>query len=129
MTNSGSTGAALRIIAVCLVGIVTSQLAHGAPGDLDPTFGRGGVVRTSLGGVTIDLATALVRQPDGKLVAAGTSNAVGDEDFAVLRFEPDGDLDPTFGSGGVAIFTVGSARDAAFAMVLQPDGKIVVAGT
>ena len=86
-------------------------------GSLDGSFGKGGRVRLNFGA-----ATALVLQPDGKLVAAGF-----DGDFLVARFNPDGSLDTSFGTGGVVRTDFGTA-DIANALVLQPDGKLVVAG-
>lgn len=91
-------------------------------GTLDAGFGSGGRVLTDFGGV--DAAKALVLLADGKLVAAGSSNS----DIAVARYNPDGSLDPSFGSGGQVLTDLGSP-DQANALALQPDGKIVVAGT
>ncbi len=98
-------------------------------GTLDGSFGSGGRVRTDLGG--LDIAHALALQADGRLVVAGsTSNAMvpGDYgDFAVVRYAPDGSPDPTFGAAGVVITNLG-AYDVALAVLVQPDGKLVVAG-
>ncbi|GEM_PF-1022297 len=95
-------------------------------GSLDPTFGTGGVVTTDFGGE--DAGRALVLQPDGKLVAAGYSYAGGTYDFALARYNPNGSLDPTFGTGGLVRTDLG-IFDMAWALVLQPDGKLVVAGS
>jgi uncharacterized delta-60 repeat protein/uncharacterized repeat protein (TIGR01451 family) len=101
------------------------------PGD---SFGAGGHVITDLPGVS-DQAFALVLQPDGKMVAVGESylNKMG---VALARYNSDGSLDDgasadltpgdSFGSGGIVLTT--SMESAAFDAVLQPDGKIVVAG-
>ncbi|MDW8426861.1 MAG: delta-60 repeat domain-containing protein, partial [Meiothermus sp.] len=92
------------------------------------TFGTAGKVTTAVGSST-DEANALVLQPDGKLVAAGPSMpTLGDFDFALVRYNPNGTLDPTFGSGGKVTTDLGSSRDIASALVLQPDGKLVAAG-
>ncbi|AEV16768.1 hypothetical protein TCCBUS3UF1_17270 [Thermus sp. CCB_US3_UF1] len=100
----------------------------GARGELDPTFGSGGKVTTDLGS-SFDGAHALVLQPDGKLVAAGySSNALGLADFALVRYNPDGSLDTSFGSGGKVTTEVVQGDDKAYALVLQPDGKLVAAG-
>jgi uncharacterized delta-60 repeat protein len=70
-------------------------------------------------------ANAIVLQPDGKIVAAGYAyNAV-----ALVRYTTTGGLDPTFGSGGMVTTVIGGWRSGGFAIALQPDGKIVVAGT
>ncbi len=95
-------------------------------GSLDTSFGSGGKVVTPVGTGSSG-ANALVLQPDGKLVAAGWSVS-GDNDFALVRYNPDGSLDTTFGSGGKVITPVGTGNDYANALVLQPDGKLVAAG-
>ncbi|MDQ3774620.1 MAG: hypothetical protein M3461_09740 [Pseudomonadota bacterium] len=96
-------------------------------GSLDPSFSGGGF-RTFFGG-TSESAKALVIQPDGKLVAAGFSNGGGadDFDFALARYNPDGNLDPSFGGGGFRTF-LGGSSEGANALVVQPDGKLVAAG-
>ena len=95
-------------------------------GSLDPTFGVGGKVTTDFG--SSDVASALVLQPDGKLVAAGGVQFDGPGDFALARYLPDGSLDPTFGVGGKVTTDFGGI-DGASALVLQPDGKLVAAGS
>jgi uncharacterized delta-60 repeat protein len=93
-------------------------------GRLDPTFGDGGRVTTDF------LALALVLQPDGTLVAAGGSSPFGDEtsDFALARYLPEGRLDASFGVGGRVTTDFFAGDDAAGALILQPDGKLVAAG-
>lgn len=90
----------------------------GAQCPLDPAFGAGGVVRTDLGGS--DTLVDVVVQPDGRIVAAGNAGGV-----ALVRYLPDGSLDPSFGSGGIVTGPSGSAA----AVGLQSDGGIVVAGS
>src|SRR6266478_5525335 len=65
-----------------------------APGDLDPTFGTGGLVTTANGSANF-IANALAIQSDGKLVAAGYSNSPSV--FTLVRYNTDGSLDMTFG--------------------------------
>ena len=101
--------------------------ASAAPGDLDMTFGVDGFVTTNFGG-TYDWAYATAVQPDGKILAAGVSNAKGTYDFALARYTSDHTLDPSFGDGGVAITDFGQSYDWAYSLVLQPDGKIVLGG-
>ena len=101
--------------------------ALAAPGDLDPSFGTGGKVTTDFG-ATNDHASALVLQPDGKLVAAGGARGYPSEyDFGLARYNPDGSVDGTFGSGGKVTTDFGGA-DVAGALVRQADGKLVAAG-
>jgi uncharacterized delta-60 repeat protein len=102
---------------------------YNADGSLDSSFGSGGKVLTDFGSSSIDGARAVALQPDGRIVAAGTSRAGGSFDFALARYNADGSLDPGFGSGGKVLTDIGSSSfDQALAIALQPDGKIVAAG-
>ena len=96
-------------------------------GTLDPSFGSSGTVRTDLAGAS-DEARALVLQTDGKLVAAGHTVSGGNSDFALVRYNSNGTLDSSFGSGGMVVTDLGGNDDEADALVLQPDGKLVAAG-
>jgi uncharacterized delta-60 repeat protein len=93
-------------------------------GDLDLGFGTGGKVTTDFSGG--DRATAVVLQSDGKIVLAGFD---GSGDFALARYNADGSLDTTFGSGGKVTTDFAGGNDSANAVALQSDGKIIVAGT
>jgi uncharacterized delta-60 repeat protein len=66
-------------------------------------------------------------QPDGKIVVAGDRSVGGNVDLVVVRLQPSGLLDSTFGEGGKSIVDLGGQEHAG-ALALQPDGKIVVAG-
>ncbi|HQO79470.1 MAG TPA: InlB B-repeat-containing protein [Deltaproteobacteria bacterium] len=95
-------------------------------GILDIDFGEGGIVTTPLGEDTQDEARALAIQADGKIVVAGSSFG----DFALVRYDENGDPDPTFGIGGKVVTSIGEGTsDEAFALAIQADGKIVVAGS
>jgi uncharacterized delta-60 repeat protein len=92
-------------------------------GSLDASFGGTGVVITEFAPNAWDIPTSVAVQPDGKILAAGYS----DNDFAIVRFALDGTLDPSFnGTGKVKRHISGS--DEIYDILLQPDGKIVVAG-
>ncbi|MCA1843965.1 MAG: hypothetical protein LC792_12435, partial [Actinobacteria bacterium] len=96
---------------------------------LDPTFGKGGVVLTDFG-KSYDWAYALALQPDGKIVVAGVSNVSGSKDFALARFQPNGDLDPGFGKDGLVVQGMRSlTADIIRGIAIQPDGKIVAGGS
>ena len=98
------------------------------PGSLDNAFGTGGIVTTEIG-PSYDEACAMVIQPDGKIIAVGKSaDHSYSYDIAVVRYNPDGSLDNSFGSFGKVTVTIGIHSDFGKAVVLQPDGKIVVAG-
>jgi len=122
---------------LCLLGLLALSLvltpqfmSAQTPGTLDTSFGAGGTVTTDLGG-TGSAARAVAVQPDGKIVAAGVVAVNGVAAFGLARYNPDGTLDPSFGTGGTvttAFDFVGSIGRI-FSVVLQPDGKIVVAGS
>jgi len=96
-------------------------------GGQDMGFGTGGVVTTPIGSVYAQ-ANGIALQSDGKIVVAGYAGNGSDWDFAVARYETNGNLDAGFGTGGVVTTSVGSDDDMAYAIDVQTDGKIVVAG-
>ena len=115
-TESTSTSAAIAVV------------RYSADGSLDTSFGptHSGIVRTRVGASAKALSLAL--QPDGKIVAAGSVFNGSNTDFALVRYTANGNLDPTFGTGGVVTTPVGTGADVAYAVAIQPDGKIVAAG-
>src|SRR5438034_10377539 len=96
------------------------------PGDLDPTFGIGGKVTTGIG--TDDYGYAVAIQADGKLVVAGETNNGINYDVALVRYNANGTLDATFGTGGKVTTAIGTSDDAAYALAIHADGKLAVAG-
>lgn len=93
-------------------------------GHLDPAFGGDGIVTTggTCAGEPVDeTLEGVALQPDGKIVAGGLCSP---DRFVVVRYETDGDLDPTFGGDGIVGDVVGEIRDVA----IQSDGKILAAG-
>lgn len=105
-------------------------LRYNSDGSLDSTFGNGGVVKTDFYNDD-DRVKALAIQTDGKIVVAGyaSNNAIA-HDFALARYNSDGSLDENFGFQGKVItsFFLLGGDEYAEALVLQPDGKILVAG-
>jgi uncharacterized delta-60 repeat protein len=96
------------------------------PGDLDTSFKNSGVVTTSINSL-VEGGFAVAIQPDNKIVVAGTCDDI--ENFAVLRYNPDGSLDTNFNGSGIVTTSVGNGyEEVGFSIVLQPDQKIVVAG-
>jgi uncharacterized delta-60 repeat protein len=119
--------------------LVPASSAHALPEALDPTFGGDGIVTTRIGDTgDTEVAFAMARQLDGKLVVAG----IWEDDFAVARYHADGSLDTDSDSDPGSHFsddgkivtpmsadeTITARADEARAVVIQPDGKIVVAG-
>ena len=106
--------------------VLVKRLANGRR---DRSFGVGGRVITALPGGPV-VVSALARQRDGRLLIAGTIGAYGsDQDVLVARLTPDGTLDGSFGSGGVRRIDLGQAAEGATALAVQPDGRIVIAGS
>jgi uncharacterized delta-60 repeat protein len=98
-------------------------------GTLDASFGTSGTVTTDIATNNIDEARALVRQADGRLVAAGFAvGPAGTFDFALARYNPDGTLDASFGTSGTVTTDIGGGDDFAHALAVQTDGKLIAAG-
>jgi uncharacterized delta-60 repeat protein len=101
-------------------------------GQIDTGFGSGGKVTTDVFGYW-DSGQATAIQADGKILAAGysyTSNASGLKGyFALIRYNANGTLDGTFGGGIVTTDFGGGPDNYAYALAIQPDGMVVVAGT
>jgi uncharacterized delta-60 repeat protein len=120
----------IAIVAIAVVGSLSAApAARAASGDLDPTFGGDGIVRTDLTPAEDD-GFAVAIQSDGKIVVAGEMGIGGPNPrFGIVRYGTDGSLDRSFGGGDGKVsidFTPGD--DFAYAVRIQADGKIVVAG-
>jgi uncharacterized delta-60 repeat protein len=105
---------------------------YNADGSLDTTFGLQGRVATDIGGGQ-DIIVRLRLQPDGKIVAGGMSydTTAKNMDYAVARYLPNGQLDPTFspaGKAGVETLDFSGGNDIGFAITLRWDGKIIMGG-
>jgi uncharacterized delta-60 repeat protein len=109
--------AAITIVMAAAFGPLIRLIA--TAGDLDPSFGIGGVATAPVG--QFAYANAVAVQPDGKVVAAGPDGA----QIRVARFNPDGSLDSGFGAGGLVGTNVGG-NELPFKVLLRPDGRIVV---
>jgi uncharacterized delta-60 repeat protein len=97
-------------------------------GLLDPEFGTGGKVTTSIGGM-YDSANSVAIQPDGKIVVAGNAYNGSNYDFGLVRYLSNGSLDTAFGTSGKVTTAVGGESDTGNSVAVYPDGKIVVAGS
>jgi uncharacterized delta-60 repeat protein len=110
----------------------TTEVARYLPdGNLDPSFGAGG--KTSFPNLS---ETQIALRADGKLVLAGykvvTPSSPGHDeitDFSLLLLNANGSPDTTFGTNGQVATDFGGPSDYAKAILLQPDGKIVLGGT
>ena len=95
-------------------------------GHLDASFAKGGIFATTDNRTS---AAALAIQSDGKIVVAGTGTGNNGLTDVLFRLKTDGKLDASFGSGGVVNFQPTTLVFGFFALALQPDGKIVAAGS
>src|SRR5437773_3261830 len=99
----------------------------GTPGTLDTNFGTQGVVTTKVSSSHDDIAFATVLQADGKIIVVGTSFTTPAR-VVVIRYDANGAPDSSFGSNGITVTSLPSADASAFAAILDPDGKLLVAG-
>ena len=104
------------------------MLRYRSDGSLDPTFGGDGIVLADPT-PTYDDGLAVGVEADGQIVVAGGAGFDGpNERFVVLAYEHDGSLDPTFGGDGKVFTDLTPKVDVPFALAIQDDGRIVVAG-
>jgi uncharacterized delta-60 repeat protein len=129
--------ATFGVVALAMVSPFSPIFAQ-TPGSFDTTFGatNGYISALAIGTNDNDQANAIALQPDGKIILAGTCARNLGETFCMARLMPDGSLDTNFigpnttPGNGKFLMTVASAIAAdAVAVAVQPDGKILVAGT
>ena len=96
-------------------------------GALDTTFDTDGKVTTAVGAAD-EGAYAIGIQAGDKIVVAGVVFNGANNDFGLARYNPNGSLDATFGTGGIVITDMAGGNDAALALQIQSDNKIVVGG-
>ena len=121
----------LALILCSLAFALTTPCAHattGQPGTLDTAWNGSGKVITPIGNGN-DVANAMTLQPDGKVLVAGYCYNGTNNDFCAARYLSNGTLDTTWNGTGKVITPIGSGDDNATAMALQPDGKVLVAGS
>lgn len=104
--------------------------SKGSSGDLDLTFGLKGTVRTTVpgGGGFASGANGMALQSDGKIVLTGYEKFGTVFKFVTARFNTDGSLDLSFGTGGFVITQFGPGDSYGYAVAIQNDGKIIAAG-
>ena len=95
-------------------------------GSLDSTFDSDGKVTTDIG--PNDDALSIAIQNDGKLIIGGGSDASGNLETTLIRYNSNGSLDTTFNSDGIATIDFAISNDAAYSVAIQSDGKIIAAG-
>lgn len=102
---------------------------YNSDGSLDLNFGVGGKVTTSFNGFTAE-PRACVLQQDGKIILAGSGSGASleQDSFVICRYNNDGSLDSTFGSGGVVITSFSTNPAVLLGATIQMDGKLIAVG-
>ncbi len=117
-------------IVVITTGTVNSApgiaiIRYNSNGSLDSSFGTGGISNTPISGIA--QANKVIIQPDGKIVVVGFTGTSNYQQF-VARYLPNGTLDISFGSGGIAPINIPGNLTAGLSIALQDDGKILTGG-
>jgi uncharacterized delta-60 repeat protein len=122
--NGSIVAAGTSVVASGLTAVAVVRCL--ANGKLDPSFGHHGIVVTPVG-LHNSSANAVAIQPNGKIVVVGSTN---DFDLMmVLRYNLNGTLDSTFGSGGLAEYAIGATVNIGTAVAIQPNGRILLGGS
>ncbi|HVE60105.1 MAG TPA: delta-60 repeat domain-containing protein, partial [Pyrinomonadaceae bacterium] len=117
----------MKKIVFLLLNLFASAI-YAADGDLDTSFGSGGIVNETFGNFS-SRHNSVVIQPDGKILVAGNALAANfTNDFSLVRYNPNGTPDNSFDGDGKLYADVGGRNDIVPTVLLQPDGKIVLVG-
>ena len=118
ITGSGADGADNQLV----------LLRYDANGTLDTSFSDDGKVETIIGDIR-NFGMAVAQQTDSKYVVAARAIYSGDQDFATLRYDNDGNLDTGFNTNGVKVDWIGrNTKDVAVSLVAQADDKLIAGG-
>lgn len=101
-------------------------LRFNTDGSVDDGFGAGGVALVDAGD-DMSAGFGIAVQPDGKILVSGFSNTNLQDNITIVRFNPDGILDPTFDGDGIVVTNIDN-ESRGYTVNLTPDGKIVVGG-
>jgi uncharacterized delta-60 repeat protein len=100
---------------------------YNTDGTVDASFGDKGVVISDIGSSN-DYLNAIAIAADDKIIAGGSVYVNGISQFTIVRYSPDGTIDPSFGSNGVTTTNFDNIPSSLTSLTLQPDGKIVATG-
>jgi uncharacterized delta-60 repeat protein len=124
-TTVSVDGAATQVSAAKTAMTVT---VRGVAGSVDTSFGSDGHAVAAVG-PSDDYAQAMVVQADGKIIVAGWGAGNQGSVMQLVRWQRDGGMDTSFGNGGRVLLDLGGGAEAAHAVALQADGKLLVAGS
>ena len=102
-------------------------------GNLDTNFGNGGIVvhDSASGGNSNDSGNSITIDSNDRILVTGNSNSDTDSDMVIWRYDTDGNLDASFGNGGIVVHnsTAGEDRnDRGYSITLDSIGRVLVTG-
>jgi uncharacterized delta-60 repeat protein len=125
---NGDIVAVAQVNSVNKLGTGIGLVRYTSAGEVDTTFGTNGITVTTFGGIAFDPFGFAV-QKNGDIVIAGVATTTsGLNKFGLARYTSNGVLDKTFGTNGLVTTKVGARSDAPSALLLQPNGQIVMGG-
>ena len=92
-------------------------------GELDPSFGKNGIVITALNFQSYAILSSIGIQTNGKIIAAGYTRTNAGDDFALVRYNKNGSLDNNFGKDGIVITPISIGDDIPASVAIQIDEK------
>jgi uncharacterized delta-60 repeat protein len=125
--SNGDIVAIAQVNFVNNVGTGIGLVRYTSAGELDTTFGMNGITVTAFAGIGFDPFGFAV-QKNGDILIGGVATKSGRSEFGLARYTATGVLDTTFGTGGLVRTKVGARSDAPSALLLQPNGQIVMGG-
>jgi uncharacterized delta-60 repeat protein len=97
-------------------------------GSVDTSFGVGGRVATAFPDTPVQAVNSVAVQADGRILVAGSASSSSEDLFALARYDSNGSVDSSFGTGGLATTSFGIRYEGAHSLALQPNGRIVAVG-
>jgi uncharacterized delta-60 repeat protein len=126
--SNGDIVAVAQVNFVNNVGTGIGLVRYTSAGELDTTFGTNGVTVTTFAGIAFDPFGFAVRKNGDILIGGVATTRSGRNEFGLARYTANGVLDTTFGTGGLVTTKAGARSDAPSALLLQPNGQIVMGG-
>jgi uncharacterized delta-60 repeat protein len=126
--SNGDIVAVAQVNFVNNVGTGIGLVRYTSAGELDTNFGTDGITVTTFAGIAFDPFGFAVQKNGDILIGGVATTTSGLNKFGLARYTSNGVLDKTFGTKGLAITKVGTRSDAPSALLLQPNGQIVMGG-
>jgi uncharacterized delta-60 repeat protein len=126
--SNGDIVAVAQVNFVNNVGTGIGLVRYTSAGELDTTFGTNGITVTTIAGIAFDPFGFAVQKNGDILIGGVATTTSGLNKFGLARYTSNGVLDKTFGTNGLVTTKVGTRSDAPSALLLQPNGQIVMGG-